>query len=224
MSEAKTETDFSTLETALELAGERGWREISLSDVADASGKPLGDLYQSHGKTALARQLEAWGDLAMSAEACDAEDSPRERLFDAIMRRFEKFETQRAGVLSLMAWRDGSPRLRAELLRAHARSANWALACAKLDTLGPVEMRVTGLGLGWVIRQTERAWRQDESGDFARTMATLDAELITAEDRLAALKRFAPRARSASSAYQSTDPTEATPDAPEAPQAASGED
>jgi AcrR family transcriptional regulator len=159
MPDAKIDSDFSTLETALELAGEHGWQETSLTDIANASGKPLSALYASGGKSALSKQMEAWGDLAMSAEPSEAEDSPRERLFDVIMRRFEKYETQRAGVLSLMTWRDGSPALRAEILRARARSANWALACAKLDTLGPIEMRMTGLGLGWVISQTTRAWR-----------------------------------------------------------------
>ncbi len=217
MPEARTEQDFSTLETALALAGERSWQDITLTQIAEATGKPLSALYASDGKMALAGQLEAWGDLAMSAETPDAEDTPRERLFDVIMLRFERYETLRGGVLSLMDWRDRSARLRADIVRARARSANWALACAGLDTLGPVEMRLTGLGLGWVIEQTTRAWRLDESGDFARTMATLDGELINAEERLSALKRFAPKRRSG--AAQST--TAAAPDSPEARQATS---
>lgn len=212
--------NFATLETALQLAGERSWQEITLIDIAEAAGASLSELYATVGKPALAKQLEPWADLAMSAEGCDSEDSPRERLFDVIMRRFEKFETERAGVLSLMKWRDGSPKLRAELLRARTQSANWALACAGLDTLGPLETRATALGVAWVIGQTERAWRQDDGSDFARTMATLDAELITAEDRLSALKRFTPNAKTTSSAAAKA----AEPDTPEAPPAATDED
>ena len=221
MSETASAKDFTMLETALDLAGERSWQEISLTDIAEASGSALSALYASDGKLALAKQLEVWGDLAMSAEAADSEDTPRERLFDVIMLRFEKYETRRAGVLSLMAWRDRSPRLRGDLLRAHTRSADWALACAQLDTLGPVETRMTGLGLAWVVRQATRAWRQDDSGDFARTMATLDAELITAEERLSALKRLSSQNRKSA---QDRPPTKAEPDAPEAPhQAESGQ-
>lgn len=225
MPDAKTDPDFSTLETALEMAGEHGWQEMSLTDIADASGKPLSALYASGGKSALSKQLEAWGDLAMSEEPSDTGDSPRERLFDVIMQRFEKYEAQRAGVLSLMTWRDGSPALRVELLRARARSANWALACAKLDTLGPIETRMTGLGLGWVISQTTRAWRQDDGGDFARTMATLDAELITAQERLEALKRFVPKTRSSGATDRAEGSAKAeAQDAPEAPQAVTDQD
>jgi len=225
MPNAKTDADFTILETALDLAGERSWQEISLTDIAEASGKPLSALYSSGGKPALSKQIEAWGDLAMSETPSDSEDSPRERLFDVIMRRFEQYEARRAGVVSLMNWRDGSPKLRAELLRARTRSANWALACAKLDTLGPLETRLTGLGLAWVIGQTTRAWRQDEGGDFARTMATLDAELINAEERLDALKRFAPKPRSGPQPDTADSTAKAAEsDAPEAPRAASDQD
>lgn len=216
MSPASNAHRFAMLETALKLAGERSWQDITMIDIAEAADTPLSELYSIEGKLALAKDLEAWADLAMSADACDAEDTPREQLFDVIMRRFETFETQRAGVLSLMKWRDRSPVLRARMLRARAASANWALACCGLDTSGPLEARATSIGLAWVIGQTERAWRQDDSGDFARTMATLDAELLTAEERLSALKRLAPnrKARSAKAA---------TPDTPEAPPSASDE-
>lgn len=213
--------DFETLQTALKLAGERSWQEITLVDIAEASGSSLSSLYATADKSALAKQLESWADVAMSAEACDIEDSPRERLFDVIMRRFETLETERAGVLSLMKWRSTSPRLRAELLRARTHSANWALACAGLDTLGPLETRATSLGLAWVIAQTEKVWRQDEGGDFARTMAMLDAELIAAEERLAALKRIAPGARK-NAGKESAKAEE--PDTREAHLAASDED
>jgi len=218
MSIDKPAAEFATLEAALQLAGELSWLDISLTDIAEAAGASLSDLYETGEKSALAKQLEPWADLAMSSEAADMEDSPRERLFDVIMRRYEKLETQRAGVLSLMKWRDGSPRLRAELLGTRNRSAGWALACARLDTLKPLETRATTLGLAWVIGQTDRAWRQDNSGDFARTMATLDAELILAEDRLTALKRFAPGRRP-----NNKPSTAAEPDKPEAPPEASPE-
>ncbi|MEO9970804.1 MAG: hypothetical protein ABJG15_13470 [Hyphomonadaceae bacterium] len=204
--------NFETLQTALKLAGERSWQSISLIDIAEAAGTPLSDLYTTAGKPALAKQLDPWADLAMSSEASDPEDSPRERLFDVIMRRFETFETERAGVLSLMSWRNASPNLRAELLRARIHTANWALACAGLDTLGPLETRATSLGLAWVVGQTEKAWRQDEGGDFARTMATLDAELINAGERLAALKRIAPNSRRKSTKHPAKEEEQGKPE------------
>ena len=217
MSSAPNAQRFTMLETALKLAGERSWQDVTMIDIAKAAGAPLSELYSTKGKQALAKELESWADLAMSADVCDPEDTPRERLFDVIMRRFEAFETRRAGVLSLMEWRDASASLRARMLRARATSANWALACCGLDTSGPLESRATSIGLAWVIGQTERAWRQDDSGDFARTMATLDAELLSAEERLSVLKRFTPNAKANSAKA-------ATPDTPEAPPAASDQE
>jgi len=179
-----------TLEAALKLAETRKWQAITLIEIAASANIPLSDLYGLADKDTLTDTLEGWADTAMSAEAIDPEDTPRERLFDVIMRRFEHMESRRAGVLTLMQARDRAPTRLAVLLHARKVSAQWALACAGLDLGSSVEQSARTLGLARLIGKTERAWRKDESGDFARTMATLDAELLSLEENLKRLGRF----------------------------------
>ena len=197
----------TTLEAALTLAADRPWRDITLLEIAKEAGLDIADLYGVADKDTLMDALESWADKAMSAEASDPEETPRERLFDTIMRRFEHFEAHRAGVLSLMKARDKSPQRLAALLGARNTAAEWALACAGLDQGTQAERTARKLGVAWIIGKTERAWRGDESGDFARTMATLDAELVAAEERLDRFSRFTRRRKPSSS--EETSPPEA---------------
>ena len=205
--------EAKVFEAALQLAAQRDWHDISLREIADQAGCDLGDLYGVTGKAKLVSALESWADQAMSAEPADPTETDRERLFDAIMRRFEHMEANRAGVLSMMRARPRSPRGFAKLLRARRTSADWALSAAGLDTGDTLALGAKRLGLVQVIARTERAWRDDTSGDFARTMATLDGELIALEERLGFLARFRPSQRSSG----------ATSSRPEAPQAETGE-
>lgn len=208
----------TTLEAALTLAADRPWKEIKLLEIAEAAKVDIADLYGVADKDTLMDALESWADKAMSAEASEPDETPRERLFDTLMRRFERFEEHRAGVLSLMKARDKSAQRMAALLGARSTAAQWALACAGLDQGTPTERAARKLGVAWIIAKTERAWRSDESGDFARTMATLDAELVNAEDRLKRFSRFTRRRNTSGSS-----PSSAETSPPEAPQAETSE-
>lgn len=201
----------TALEAALNIAAERPWNDITLIEIAKQANIDIADLYGVADKDAVLDALEGWADKAMSAESCDADDTPRERLFDTIMRRFELFEEHRAGVLSLLKARDKSPQRLAKLLGARSRSAQWALACAGLDEGRQSQRAARQLGVAWVIARTEHAWRKDESGDFARTMATLDTELASAEERLQTLARMTGRHRRKSNQAE-TSPPEAPPE------------
>ena len=120
----------------------------------------------------------------MLTDSIDMDDSPRERLFEAFMRRFEAMEPHRDGITSLMNARDGMPFRRRALLTARRKSAHWALVCSGLDTLTGTEKTLKEIGLVWVLRQTELAWRRDTDGMFTHTMATLDEELALLAERL----------------------------------------
>lgn len=206
---------YKLLEAALDLASEEGWDALTLARIAEAADEDMATLYGVADKPALMEAADSWADAAMSAEPADMDDSPRERLFDVIMRRFEKMETRRAGMLTLLKARDRSAGQRTVLLKTRNTSAGWALAAAGLDDGTMAELTARRLGVAWVIARTEKAWRKDESGDFARTMATLDAELAMADERLQRLGRFR-RKRSA--------PTPEASSPPEAPPAESAED
>ncbi len=183
------------IKASLALGAEQPWAEITLAKIADKSGLTLADFYGKADKVSLSDAIEGWFDKAMSAEAADMDDSPRERLFEVIMLRFEAMEPYRDGLLSLMKWRGRSPARLAALLIARRRTAEWALACAGLDTSGEVPLAAKTLNMGWVISRSERAWRKEESADFARTMAMLDAELRGSEERLGWVDRLRGRRR-----------------------------
>lgn len=178
------------LEAALSLSQIKAWKIITLVEIAAHADISLSELYGITDKDRLIDALEGWADGAMSSERADMKDTPRERLFDIIMRRFEHMEPYREGLLPIMRLRDRAPTRLAALVQARKASAQWALICAGLDHGSGAERAARGLSVAWAIGKTERAWRSDTGGDFARTMATLDAELAMAEDRLSGLARF----------------------------------
>jgi AcrR family transcriptional regulator len=215
--------DYSTLietalKSALELAGEREWNRLTLKDIAAHAGLSMSDFYGLVDKDSLTDALESWADKAMSSEDADMDETPRERLFDVVMRRFETMEAYRAGVIALMHARERAPARLTALVKARTKSARWALSCAGLDQGAGVEQTAKILGIAWAIGKTERAWRKDDAGDFARTMATLDAELTLAEERYGRLQRFGGANRKPSSQAK---PEETS--SPEAPRAETGE-
>ncbi|MEO0882653.1 MAG: hypothetical protein AAFY34_07945 [Pseudomonadota bacterium] len=201
------------LEAALKLAADRPWREVSLRDVAEAAKLDLTDLYGVTDKARLVSALEPWADKAMSAEKADMAETPRERLFDAIMRRFECMEAERAGVLSMMRERDRTPVGLAHMIKARRKTADWAITAASVDTGDYIRSGAQRIAIMRTISRTETAWKSDEAGDFARTMATLDAGLVEMEERIGQFSRFRSRFR------PNPSPSEEASSQHEAPQA-----
>lgn len=219
MPDAKpNEIVFKALETALTLASERKWTSITLLEIAKTADIELKALYELNGRDAITDALDAWADQAMFEDEIDMDDLPRERLFEVIMRRFEAMEPYRSGVMSLMTARDKMPLRRTELLAARTRTARWALICSGLDTLDGAEETLTELGLVWVLRQAERAWRRDMDGSFAHTMAALDEELLRLQERIDRARGFFPSSLF-TRANEKNEATEEGSMSPEAPQA-----
>ena len=195
MAKAKETVIRRGVEAALKLAAANPWEELTLADIAAAADLELAEFHGVADKTDIAMAVEPWLDKAMSAEAADMEDTPRERLFDVLMLRFEEMENHRGGLLSLQHWRERNPARLAKLARARTRTARWALTCAGLDGQSDLPMGLRAAGLGWAISRAERAWRKEESSDFSRTMSELDRQLRTAEERAGWVSKYAPWAR-----------------------------
>ncbi|WP_446926498.1 hypothetical protein, partial [Klebsiella pneumoniae] len=75
-----------------------------LVEVAEASGVPLTEVYRQYpSKQALLAGVSRMIDETVLAEgAPDPADSPRDRLFDLMMRRFDALNAQREGVRALL--------------------------------------------------------------------------------------------------------------------------
>lgn len=177
------------IKSALSLAELQQWDEITLHAIAEDCGQSLTTFHGQVDKARLDGGVEAYFDKAMSEGSFETDETPRTRLFDVIMMRFEAMEDARDGAMSYLRWRDRSLKGLQIRLKARPQTALWALTCAGLDAGSSLERAGWVTGLSWTIAQAERAWRKETSADLTRTMAALDAELVKLEERAAFLSR-----------------------------------
>ncbi len=173
---ASGETPLQTaaIDAALTLASEKDWEEVTLSQIAQAAGKPLDAFYGEIDRGTLVDLIDQRLDRACSSEAADLETSLRERVFEAAMLRFEAMEDHRSALLSIRrSWKD-APAARLAAARRRGRTAKWVLTCAGED--GPGLTARSALLTG-ILTRAETAWERDAHGDFTRTMSTLDRDL-----------------------------------------------
>ncbi len=167
---------------ALTLAAAGPWREVTLAKLADAASRPLSDFYGASLGEAVDCVEEAFDRaIADNTDALDPGQSVRDRLFELIMRRFEAMEPYRAAVLAMEQGADRDPTLLAAAHQRNVRCARWVLALAGLEADG-MTGQARAQGLGVIIGQARAAWRGDDAGDFAKTMASLDKNLRRAEE------------------------------------------
>lgn len=177
-------------EAALALAAERPWRDVTLADIAAASEVPLEKFYGGGGKLTVLTEVEAMLDRAAAegAKATEREQSPRDRLFEAAMRRFDAMETHRAGLLSIDSDTAKSPAAMAFAGALRLRTVRWLMTVAGVEPRGAM----AALEIGALIRalhNARAAWREDVHGDLSRTMSALDRSLRDLEGRFPIFKR-----------------------------------
>jgi hypothetical protein len=200
---------------ALELGATSNWQDLTLAAIAEQAGLKLADFHGAAGKDAIADAVEAHFDKAMSEGSFDQDETPRTRLFDVIMMRFEAMEAHRDALVSLMSWRQTQPLRLLNLVSARQASAEWALTCSRLDTSEGLPRPVRTAAVAWSITQAERAWRKEDSADLSRTMASLDGELRKMEERAGWIKgRFGKRRSPAGETPETSTPETSTGDEP----------
>jgi AcrR family transcriptional regulator len=185
--------DERVIDAVLALTARDGWRAASLPAIAAEAGVGLGALYDRFpDKPAILAALIRRVDRAMLTSGGDgpaegngpAEGSPRDRLFDVVMRRFETLQTMRPSITAIVAGVD--PASAARALSAGVRSLAWMLEAAGLDSTGVIgRLRVAGLAT--VYARAFRAWLDDDGADLGKTMAALDRGLAQAERWASAL-------------------------------------
>lgn len=178
---------------ALDLAAGKRWSEITLAEIAVRAGLTLQDFHGIGGREEILEAMDGYFDRAMSADGVPEDSSARERLFDVMMKRFEAMEPYRDGLRELMKFRENSLSHVMRLpVHRHATAA-WALASAGIDDDTGAPASLKRIAIAFVAGETERAWRREQSADFALTMAALDKGLRRAEERLGQLRRFTRR-------------------------------
>lgn len=170
------------LRSALSLAAAGGWPSASLAAVAKDAGVSLADAYaQFPTRLSILSGLLGRTDRRVLADGpADADDAPRDRLFDILMRRFDALAADREGMRAIVRDMPGDPLNALLLAPCFAASMAWMLEAAGLPSTGVGgSLRVKGLAV--VYLATLRTWLDDDSIDMAKTMAALDRNLQRAD-------------------------------------------
>jgi ubiquinone biosynthesis protein COQ9 len=179
--------DFSNrskaVRAALDLAATRGWRDVTLLDIAQAAGISLSDLRREFiAKNDIIRafQKEVDAEVLAKSKAVGETQSPRDRLFDIIMTRFELITPHKPVLKRIADYLSCRPGEAATVLCSSLASQYWMLAGAgaKLDGPGGA-LRVAGLGA--IYAKVFDIWLADTSPSLDKTMAALDKRLTKGE-------------------------------------------
>jgi AcrR family transcriptional regulator len=169
-------------ESALALAADRRWDQISLREIALAAGAPLADLYaETPGKIALLDRLSRTLDRqALASAERDSSAETIDRLFEAVMARLEAMEPHRTALIAI-AKSEGMLALAPRL----PRTAKALLEAAGIDT-GGIRGGLRLAAMTGVWTRVLQVWRDDE-GALNRTMAEIDTQLKQINQRLGRL-------------------------------------
>jgi AcrR family transcriptional regulator len=153
--------------------------QIGFAEIAKTAGVSLSELRGQFGSTLaiLAAQVKETDRAVLAgADADMAEEPPRERLFDVLMRRLEVLAPHKAAVRSLTRSAARNPGLAFALNGLAVRSQQWMLTAADMDAAGPRGM-LRAQGLAVLFASVLRTWVDDDDPGLARTMAALDRAL-----------------------------------------------
>jgi AcrR family transcriptional regulator len=179
------------------LLAEHRIEEIGFGDIAARAGVSLSVLRGEFGSTLaiLAAHSKAIDrEVLADADADMADEPPRERLFDVLMRRLEVMAPHREAMRSLIRSVSRNPPLAFALNGLAVRSQTWMLTAAGIDAAGP-RGAIRAQGLAMLFASVLRTWVDDEDEGLARTLAALDRALARGQrwsGMLDDLCRFSP--------------------------------
>jgi AcrR family transcriptional regulator len=168
------------IDALMELAGERRWEDITLSDVAVRANVSLStfrDHFPSKGAVlaGFSRKIDK---KVLDASGEDMLGEPaKERLFDVLMRRLDALGPYKLGIEGIAEWVSRDPLAASALNRLELNSMRFMLEAAGIDSEGPVGLvKLQGLVVAWM--RVLRTWFRDDDPGVAKTMAALDKELV----------------------------------------------
>jgi len=171
------------IDALMALLAEQRFENVGLAEVAGRAGLKLSQLRAEFGSTLsifaahmkdIDRAVLAGGDADM------AEEPPRERLFDVLMRRMEALAPYKEAVRSVLRSARRNPPLALALNAMAARSQRWMLEAAGIGASGP-RGALRAQGAAMMFARVLGVWLHDESESLDRTMAALDRGLSSAE-------------------------------------------
>jgi AcrR family transcriptional regulator len=166
------------IDALMALLAEQPIERIGLAELAERGGVTLADLRGEFGSplaVLAAHSKELDRKVLAEVDPDMEEESPRERLFDVLMRRLELLGPHREAVRSLLRSARRDPPLALALNAMAVRSQQWMLTAAGIGAAGPKGM-VRSQGLAILFANVLRSWVDDDD-DNTHTLAALDREL-----------------------------------------------
>ncbi len=168
------------IDALMELAAERNWEDITISDIAARANVSLAafrDFYPSKGAV-LAGFSRRIDHIVLEAAAGDelAGEPQKERLFDVLMRRLDALAPYKLSLEAIYDWVRRDPLSAAAVNRLLVNSMRFMLEAAGIESEGAVgAFKLQGLALAW--SRVLQVWFHDDDPGLAATMAALDREL-----------------------------------------------
>jgi AcrR family transcriptional regulator len=167
------------LQAFMALLAEQPIERLGLADIASRAGVSLAELraeFASPLAILAAHVKETDRQVLAGIDRDMDEESPRERLFDVLMRRLELLDPHKQAVRSLIRSARLNPGLAFALNGLAVRSQQWMLTAAGIGAAGP-KGTVRAQGLALLFANVLRTWVDDDDEGHARTLAALDREL-----------------------------------------------
>lgn len=185
------------IDAGLDEAAIGGWRNTTMEAIASRAKVRWGEALilvptKAHFVLRILDRVDA--QTLAGVKRIENDDTPRDRLFEIMMRRFDALNSHRDGYKSVICATVRDPVV-APLALCRLRSS----MAAMLEAAGISADGLRGLirikGLATVGAYALRAWMKDDSADLAKTMAALDRALAQAE-RVARFSPFRRREKS----------------------------
>jgi AcrR family transcriptional regulator len=167
----------------MDLLAEKPFERIGLAEIAARAGVSLAQLrgaFASPLAILAAQMKETDREVLAGGDGDMAEEPPRERLFDVLMRRLEALAPYKPALRSLLHSAARNPGLALALNGLAVRSQQWMLTAADINASGAKGL-VRAQGLALLFAQVVRTWLDDEDPGLAHTMAELDRGLARGE-------------------------------------------
>jgi AcrR family transcriptional regulator len=176
---SKPDSKDAIISALIELAGERHWEDIPLTDVATRANVSLStfrEFFPSKGAV-LAAFLRKIDKIVLDGTMSESADEPsKERLIAVLRRRLDALAPHKVGLEGIYEWSARDPFAAMALNKLMINSMRFMLEAAGIDSEGPVgALKLQGLVIVW--RRVMRTWFSDNDPDLAATIAVLDREL-----------------------------------------------
>jgi AcrR family transcriptional regulator len=171
------------VDALMALLAEHPIEEIGLAEVAGRAGLKLSQLRAEFGSVLaiFAAHLKDIDRVVLAGGDADmVEESPRERLFDVLMRRLDALAPYKDAIRSIMRSARRDPPLALALNAMAVRSQHWMLEAAGISSAGP-RGAIRAQGAALMFARVLSVWVDDEEEGLDRTMAALDRGLASAE-------------------------------------------